>query len=123
MGLKLQTNLKMGIFNKLKYWLMSKDYLINELIQLTNKYNYKIDSVAPMIEELDQSKIYYIKIENIDDIAKFKDAMRDVSAKIKWSLPMILISNVDMENMKVEEITRVYNQIKKKSDKYGKSDI
>lgn len=85
------------MFKKITGWFRTREVLRKIIAQLKDHnshldrlLNYKIDLVLKTIEELDQEKVYYMKVETEEDLISVKEFIKRASALMKWTMPRII---------------------------------
>lgn len=93
--------------------------LLNEILELHNKYNAQIDKAIMKIQELEQHKLYYISLPGSSDkdLEMLKMAFNDAKKKIGWTIPNILFLNREVSVLTEKELKsllKIKKQLKKK---------
>ena len=63
--------------------------------ELQNHLTEKIDKQLMYIEELEQDKVYYIKVDSEEEVRILKDHLKMLERRLKWSMPKVIITTND----------------------------
>ena len=87
------------MFKKLKMWFWNKNRIIKELIQLNKTIDLYHNRFLQKIEELDQNKVYFCSIPGatIEDIRMATNSLSQIGLDLKWTMPKIIISNMEIK--------------------------
>ena len=98
------------ILKRMIMWLYTKARIINEFNKLNKIVERNISDLSGRIIELDQNKIYLLKIsENIrnEEIGLIDDLIKAASKRVKWTAPPLIIINKDIELLSEKQINNI----------------
>jgi len=84
--------------------------------ELNNLIRCKVDTIVPLIEELDQNKVYICTVNEQlsgESITRLKEIFTRACRQIKWNTPIIIFTNNKMQPMSDEEINHLIKYQKK----------
>lgn len=100
---------KKGRLKRLKMWFKKKSYLISkcqEIYEQSIKQKQQIEKLKKGlkydIKQLKQGKVYWIKIEDIEDGKHIKEVLED----LPWTAPQIILSIRDIKEVDLDGIKK-----------------
>lgn len=90
------------MFNRLKLFFKTSKYYRKVIIEQNKLLDNKLSELVTKIESLDQDKVYFVVVDDYDDVRVFKDLLSLVSKRMRWSPPLIIIINKRLISVKVK---------------------
>ena len=100
----------------LKLWIWTRAMIIKEISEIHEILDKQVIEVAHQIEELDQQKVYFIKAPGYskDELEHLMNFLKKATTKIKWTPPLIIVVNTEIEEMTEQDIEQLIKHQKKK---------
>lgn len=90
------------IWNWISFRVKSRKWLIEELTKANKVLRSGLELFTITLKELDQSKMYYLKVDSVEDVEVAKKMLKMAELKMKWTLPKILVTTKEFGEVKEE---------------------
>ena len=105
------TGLKNWIHRQLEL-LRFKQQLIRDNNEMNKLLNLKIGQILPNIEALDQSKLYYVIIEDPEHMILIEQFYCMLKSRLKWTAPYIILLEAELEELSEDKLQLLLKKVR-----------
>jgi len=111
---------KLSLWKRIRMHFWTQNRIIEELHNLDRILESRMNIWAAIIKELDQDKIYQIKIDDISEMEEAKLSFKKLRDTIPWTMPFIIVTNKAIKELSKAELRAIAVEYKKLKERENK---